>query len=61
MPLVPTLCFLALLAVFLFIDLGVLNRKAHSISAGEAMRQTSIWVACAVVFGGVVFAMYENG
>lgn len=60
MPLVPTLCFLALLAVFLFIDLGVLNRKAHSISAGEAMRQTSIWVVCAMLFGGVIFAMYEK-
>jgi tellurite resistance protein TerC len=60
MPLIPTTAFLVLLAFFLFIDLAVLNRKAHVISAPEALKQTSVWVAIAFAFAGVIYFLYEN-
>jgi tellurite resistance protein TerC len=60
MPLIPTAAFLVLLALFLFIDLAVLNRKAHVISAPEALKQTSVWVTIAFAFAVVIYFLYEN-
>ncbi len=60
MPLVPTLCFLALIGLMLFIDLAVLNRGSHTISASKALKQASIWVAVAVAFSAVIYTLYEH-
>ena len=60
MPLVPTLAFLALLAVMLFVDLAVLNRGSHTISATKALKQAGVWVIMAVLFTGVIYVMYDR-
>ncbi|MBK7404275.1 MAG: TerC family protein [Phycisphaerales bacterium] len=59
-PLVPIVVFIALLLALLALDLGVLNRKAHVIRAGEAMMWTGFWVTLALLFGGAVFLAYDN-
>lgn len=52
--------FLLLIMIFLAVDLGVFNRKAHSISAKEALRWTSIWIFLALLFGWFVYFLYET-
>lgn len=52
--------FSLLLAILLFIDLGVLNRHAHVISAKEALKQASIWISIALVFNVALGFMYEH-
>lgn len=59
-PLLPTAIFLCFLFILLFIDLGLLNRKAHVISGPQALRQTGIWVAVALGFAGFIYFAYEN-
>lgn len=54
------LSFIALVMVALAIDLGVLNRKAHVIGTREALRWTSVWVTCALVFNVVIYFIYEH-
>ena len=39
----------------LSLDLGLFNRKAHAIKYREAMTWSAIWIALAMVFGGIVF------
>lgn len=46
--------FIALILVFLAVDLGVLNRKDHEPKASEAMRWMALWAATALAFCGVV-------
>jgi tellurite resistance protein TerC len=55
----PWICFLVLVVLLLGLDLGVLNRKPHAISAGEAMRWTLLWVALALTFNVVIGLVYE--
>lgn len=52
--------FLVLIALFLALDLGVFNKKAHSISAKEALGWTSLWVSLALLFGVFVYYLYET-
>ncbi len=42
------------------LDLGVFHRKAHVVSAKEAMGWTAFWVSSALLFGVAVYFMYEN-
>ncbi|HVP11187.1 MAG TPA: TerC family protein [Phycisphaerae bacterium] len=44
----------------LALDLGVLNRKVHVISTGEALIWTGLWVAVALAFTAVVYFLYEH-
>lgn len=60
MPLIPTLVFLGLLAAMLVVDLAVLNRGTHTISASNALKQAGIWVLVAAAFTGVVFVLYDK-
>lgn len=60
MPFLPTAVFLCFLFVLLFIDLGLLNRKAHVISGRQALRQTGLWVALALAFTAVIYLTYEH-
>jgi len=46
--------FLALVLFFLALDLGVLNRKDHEVTAGEALRWVAVWGALALLFDGYV-------
>ncbi|MBK6947080.1 MAG: TerC family protein [Haliscomenobacter sp.] len=52
--------FIALIILLLALDLGVFNRKAHAISAREALRWTSVWVTVSLLFSIFIFFAYEN-
>src|ERR1700730_4281232 len=47
--------FTALIIFMLSLDLGLFNRKAHTISYREASIWSAVWVALAAVFAGIVF------
>ena len=52
--------FIALILGMLALDLGVLNRKSHVISAGESLAWTAFWVMLALAFNVGVYFLYEN-
>jgi tellurite resistance protein TerC len=52
--------FIALVIVFLALDLGVFHREAHEVSMKEAATWSVIWVTCGVLFAGFVYYAYEN-
>jgi len=47
--------FAILVLVFLALDLGVFNRKAHVVNVKEALLWTGFWVALAMLFCGGVY------
>ncbi|TAK40564.1 MAG: TerC family protein [Saprospiraceae bacterium] len=52
--------FIVLIAVFLTLDLGVLNKNPHKISTREAIRWTSLWVSLSLLFSVFIYFSYEN-
>ncbi len=52
--------FLVFVGLLLALDLGVLNRKLHVISAREALGWTAFWVAISLSFNGLIYVMYEH-
>jgi tellurite resistance protein TerC len=52
-----TLFILSMLAL----DLGVFNRKSHTISVAQALRWTALWVTLALVFCVGVWRFYGSG
>jgi tellurite resistance protein TerC len=52
--------FALVVLVFLSIDLGVFNRKAHVISMKEAGTWTLVWTVLALLFNGFVFHRYGS-
>lgn len=52
--------FFALVALLLFLDLGVLHRKAAEPSLKSAAWWTVAWVCLGLSFAGVVYLIYEN-
>jgi tellurite resistance protein TerC len=54
------LAFFALVALLLFIDLGVLHRKNEEQSLRTAALWTVGWMILGLSFSGVVFLMFEN-
>jgi tellurite resistance protein TerC len=52
--------FLLLVGVLLSIDLGVLNKRAHTPSARESLFITSGWIMLALSFNVFVYFAYEN-
>ncbi len=52
--------FLAIVVLFLALDLGVFHREAHVVSMKEAATWSIIWVTCGVLFAAVVYFSYEN-
>lgn len=49
--------FATIVAGFLIVDLGFLNRKAHKISTKSALLQSAFWVGISLVFAGLIFNM----
>jgi tellurite resistance protein TerC len=47
--------FGAVILIMLCLDLGVLNRKAHTPTYKESLIWSSVWVSLALIFSGVVF------
>ncbi|MDZ4782608.1 MAG: TerC family protein [Planctomycetia bacterium] len=52
--------FILFILAMLALDLGVLNRGAHVISAKQAMGWTVFWVFLAMVFNVAVYFIYEH-
>lgn len=52
--------FLLLICALLALDLGVLNKKPHAITMGEAGRMTALWVSIGLGFSGVVYWIYGS-
>jgi tellurite resistance protein TerC len=53
------ICFTALVVALLVLDLGVLNRRSHVLSAKEAMSWSGGLIALALLFGG--FLWWKEG
>jgi tellurite resistance protein TerC len=47
--------FGAFIMLMLSIDLGLFNRKAHTVTYKEAAIWSSVWVTLAMIFAGIVF------
>jgi tellurite resistance protein TerC len=54
------LAFLVLVIVLLAVDLGVLNRRAHTPSVKEALAWSAGWISLSVLFSLAVFYIYER-
>ena len=52
--------FGAIIVLFLIVDLGLFNKKAHVISTKSALWQSIFWVAISVSFGYLIYA-YDGG
>ena len=50
--------FLAFVVAMLAIDLGVFHRTSHEVSLKEAGLWSAVWVAFAMAFNGLVWAMF---
>jgi len=61
MPIWVWASFIVFVLVMLAIDLCVINRKAHVIRSGEALRWTGVTVVLALLFSVVVFYLYKHG
>lgn len=52
--------FVALVCVFLALDLGVFHRRAHVVNMKEALTWTVVWVATALAFNAWIYFAYEG-
>ncbi len=52
--------FLALIAFFLILDLGVFHREAHEVTMNEATIWSVIWLAMGLGFAVVVYYAYDR-
>jgi tellurite resistance protein TerC len=52
--------FIIMVLGLLALDLGVFNRKAHAISAREALLWTAFWICLALVFNAALYFMYAH-
>lgn len=50
--------FLTLILFLLSLDLFVFQRKAHAVSAKEALSWSAFWILLAVGFGGLVYQLF---
>jgi tellurite resistance protein TerC len=53
--------FIAVILVFLALDLGVFNKENHVIKTKEASIWTAIWVTVALSFSVVIYWLFANG
>ncbi|MEB2775213.1 TerC family protein [Algoriphagus sp. D3-2-R+10] len=53
--------FIFCILLFLALDLGVFNKKAHVIKSKEAAIWTGIWVLVATSFSGVIWWIFSEG
>ena len=51
--------FIALIVLFLALDLGVFNREPHVISTREALGWTGLWVSTSLLFSIFIYYGYE--
>ncbi|MEQ8424009.1 MAG: TerC family protein [Cyclobacteriaceae bacterium] len=53
--------FAVVIILFLLIDLGVFNKKAHKISTKSALYQSIFWVIVSTAFGYLVYRFDDSG
>jgi len=53
--------FIALVIVFLALDLGVFHKNEHVIKSKEAGIWTAVWVSVALAFSGVIYWLFSSG
>ena len=53
--------FAVVITVFLLVDLGVFNKKAHKITTKSALYQSVFWVFVSTVFGFLIYQNDERG
>jgi len=51
--------FIALVMIFLALDLGVFHREAHEVSLKESMVWSAIWLSCGLSFTAFVYYAYQ--
>ena len=51
--------FFFIIALLLAIDLGVVNKKSHTITVREAARASVVWISIGLAFSGLVYLAYE--
>jgi tellurite resistance protein TerC len=51
--------FIALVMLFLALDLGVFHREAHEVTMKESVIWSCIWLACGVSFTGFIYYAYQ--
>ncbi|WP_299522831.1 TerC family protein [uncultured Lutibacter sp.] len=52
--------FIAVILLFLALDLGVFNKTPHIISTKEASVWTGIWVLISLLFSGIIYWLYST-
>ena len=52
--------FVALVILFLALDLGVFHREAHEVSMKEAITWSVVWLTCGIAFSAFVYQAYEK-
>ena len=51
--------FILLVLLFLALDLGVFNRKAHVVRVKEALCWTTLWFCLSMAFAGLIFRLHS--
>jgi tellurite resistance protein TerC len=51
--------FIALVMLFLALDLGVFHRDAHEVTMKESVIWSCIWLACGISFTGFIYYAYQ--
>jgi tellurite resistance protein TerC len=49
------IAFLSIIIIFLTLDLGVFNKKSHSVTNKEAVIWSAVWISLAMVFSALVY------
>ena len=52
--------FIALVMLFLALDLGVFHRDAHEVTMKESVIWSCIWLACGLSFTGFIYLAYQH-
>lgn len=52
--------FAIAVVIMLLLDLGVFNKKSHTISNKEALNWTLVWIGLSMVFSGVVYWVLDK-
>jgi len=53
------IAFAIIIVVFLVVDLGILNRRAHAITVRAAAWQSVFWVTVSLIFAASMFLFYD--
>src|SRR5690606_40820853 len=52
--------FAIAVVIMLLLDLGVFNKKTHTISNKDALNWTLVWIGLSMVFSGVIYFVLDK-